>query len=551
MALTATATPQVRTDIVQQLKLKSPSHFIGLFDRPNLRYVVLPKIVDEYDDYPKLAFSQIDELITEYRGEPAIIYCRTRKQTEEIAKYLWEQGFNAACYLAGMSNQDRRIIQEEFINGTCQIVVATIAFGMGIDKPDIRLIIHHDLPKSVEAYYQQTGRAGRDGHRSECILLYSPHEMSRQEYFIDQIEDESVQEMAFRKLDSMVEFCELDTCRREFLSEYLGDDDFANISENLHCCDVCTELEVWEDAREEKPVVYPWEGVREEEPVVYPVATDEERAIDEDAPWVECQASLVPLFERWEEAREEGPAVNLTIEEIADSNLQVNDATDEDAELTNTEDYSATTERETTSETLDFGALSSDEVDEGGPSLTTATSAKTELEVWEDAREEGPAVNPVATGEESSTDDNVRMYLREIGDVQLLSKADEAMLSKRVESANWLEKIEWGIRGTLGPVYGFKEYPRNRDQLPDNPPPVPAIEVVAIVLRRLGRLDDVADHIALYLGQPKPVTLEHLLTNPLYRDMINEARRHSGQRRPQTAALRAVAEVPLRHPGDR
>ena len=164
------------------------------------------------------------------------------------------------------------------------------------------------------------------------------------------------------------------------------------------------------------------------------------------------------------------------------------------------------------------------EVDEGGPSLTTATSAKTELEVWEDAREEGPAVNPVATGEESSTDDNVRMYLREIGDVQLLSKADEAMLSKRVESANWLEKIEWGIRGTLGPVYGFKEYPRNRDQLPDNPPPVPAIEVVAIVLRRLGRLDDVADHIALYLGQPKPVTLEHLLTNPLYRDMINEAR---------------------------
>ena len=153
------------------------------------------------------------------------------------------------------------------------------------------------------------------------------------------------------------------------------------------------------------------------------------------------------------------------------------------------------------------------------------TSASTELEVWEAAREEGPEINPAAAvSDDAVTDDNVRMYLREIGDVQLLSKADEAMLSQRVESANWLERIEWGIRGTLQTVYGFKEYPRNRDQLPDNPSPVEAVGVVAVVLRRLSRLAPVADQIASYMAKPKPVTLEQLLTDFDYRSMINAAR---------------------------
>ena len=145
--------------------------------------------------------------------------------------------------------------------------------------------------------------------------------------------------------------------------------------------------------------------------------------------------------------------------------------------------------------------------------------------MWEAAREEGPDINPAgAVSEDSATDDNVRMYLREIGDVQLLSKADEAMLSQRVESANRLERIEWDIRGTLATQYGFKEYPRNRDQLPDNPPKVQASGVVAIVLRRLSRLAPIADQIATYMAKPKPVTLEQLLTDFEYRSMINSAR---------------------------
>ena len=159
------------------------------------------------------------------------------------------------------------------------------------------------------------------------------------------------------------------------------------------------------------------------------------------------------------------------------------------------------------------------------PTSMKAATGSTELEVWEAAREEGPDINPAAAAtDDSSTDDNVRMYLREIGDVQLLSKADEGMLSQRVESANWLERIQWGIRGTLQTVYGFKEYPRNRDQLPDNPSLVDAADVVAVALRRLSRLAPVADQIATYMAKPKPVTLEQLLTDFEYRAMINAAR---------------------------
>ncbi len=202
-------------------------------------------------------------------------------------------------------------------------------------------------------------------------------------------------------------------------------------------------------------------------------------------------------------------------------NPQIDDASDEDAEMTAGETGTAVMSQGDGGR-FRFADLSSD--DEGAPAMRP-TSASTELEVWEAAREEGPEINPAAAvSDDGVTDDNVRMYLREIGDVQLLSKADEAMLSQRVESANWLERIEWGIRGTLETVYGFKEYPRNRDQLPDNPPPVPATGVVAIALRRLSRLAPVADQIASYMAKPKPVTLEQLLTDFDYRSMINAAR---------------------------
>ena len=203
------------------------------------------------------------------------------------------------------------------------------------------------------------------------------------------------------------------------------------------------------------------------------------------------------------------------------TNRQVVETTDVETDLSTSEAGNAA-EPQTDGGTFSFADLSSD--DEGAPTMAT-TNASTELEAWEAAREEGPDINPAAAvSDESATDDNVRMYLREIGDVQLLSKADEAMLSQRVESANWLEKIEWGIRGTLQTVYGFKEYPRNRDQLPDNPTPVDAVQVVAIALRRLSRLAPIADQIATYMAKPKPVTLEQLLIDIEYRAMINAAR---------------------------
>ena len=194
--------------------------------------------------------------------------------------------------------------------------------------------------------------------------------------------------------------------------------------------------------------------------------------------------------------------------------------TSEDTEMTASETGNAVMPQ-TDGGTFSFADLSSD--DEGAPSMGV-TNASTELEAWEAAREEGPDINPAAGTEDSATDDNVRMYLREIGDVQLLSKADEGMLSQRVESANWLERIEWDIRGTLLTVHGFKEYPRNRDQLPDNPSPVDAVGVIAIVLRRLSRLAEIADQVATYMAKPKPVTLEQLLVDFEYRAMINSAR---------------------------
>ena len=206
------------------------------------------------------------------------------------------------------------------------------------------------------------------------------------------------------------------------------------------------------------------------------------------------------------------------------TNTQVDDTSDEDAESTTNETGSAVMSESGDGRTFNFADLSTDDADEGPTSMKAATGS-TELEVWEAAREEGPDINPAAAAtDDSSTDDNVRMYLREIGDVQLLSKADEGMLSQRVESANWLERIQWGIRGTLQTVYGFKEYPRNRDQLPDNPSLVDAADVVAVALRRLSRLAPIADQIATYMAKPKPVTLEQLLTDFEYRAMINAAR---------------------------
>ena len=214
IALTAPATEPVREDIVNQLGLDKPEIFISSFNRPNLTYTIQPKAEP---------LGSLLHLLEKHQGGSAIIYRFSRKATEETALELSERGFSALPYHAGLERDLRRETQEKFIRDQVQIVVATIAFGMGIDKPDVRLVVHYDLPKTVEGYYQETGRAGRDGLPSDCVLFYSYGDRSKQEYFISQIEDDDEREKAHNKLDQVLVLCDLQTCRRAYLMEYLGE----------------------------------------------------------------------------------------------------------------------------------------------------------------------------------------------------------------------------------------------------------------------------------------------------------------------------------------
>ncbi len=227
IALTATATERVRREIVTNLGLNEPQIFIASFDRPNLNYTVRPK---------RNTFGALLNLLEKNRGESAIIYCFSRKDTESLAANLSDECFDALPYHAGLEAEVRSKTQEKFIRDEIPIIVATIAFGMGIDKSDIRLIVHCDLPKSLEGYYQETGRAGRDGLPSDCVLFYSYGDKIKQDFFIDQIEDATERQNSQEKLAQIIAFCKLQTCRRKYLLRYFGQN---WDSENCGGCDVC------------------------------------------------------------------------------------------------------------------------------------------------------------------------------------------------------------------------------------------------------------------------------------------------------------------------
>ena len=238
IALTATATEKVREDIVQQLGLERGRVFLSSFNRGNLSYSVRPKT----DSWGKLI-----SLLEKHRDQSVIIYCFSRQETEDLARKLNGQGFSALPYHAGLPPELRRQTQDDFIRDRVPIIVATIAFGMGIDKPDVRLVVHHNLPKSVEGYYQETGRAGRDGLPSDCVLFFTLGDRVKQEYFIGQMEDERERRNAQQKLDKVVEYAQLPTCRRRFLLRYFGEE---WEEEDCGACDICVDTDNRFDATE-------------------------------------------------------------------------------------------------------------------------------------------------------------------------------------------------------------------------------------------------------------------------------------------------------------
>jgi ATP-dependent DNA helicase RecQ len=214
MALTATATERVRQDILKLLKLRDPSFYVASFNRPNLTYRVLAK---------SKPYEQLLDFLRSRPKESGIIYCQARKTTESVAERLTEDGVKAKAYHAGLTPAERSQHQELFLRDEVRVICATIAFGMGINKPNVRFVVHYDLPKNIEGYYQETGRAGRDGLPSECVLLFSAGDVVKQTNFIDEKPDPRERQIARDQLQQMVHYAECSACRRRELLGYFGE----------------------------------------------------------------------------------------------------------------------------------------------------------------------------------------------------------------------------------------------------------------------------------------------------------------------------------------
>jgi ATP-dependent DNA helicase RecQ len=229
MALTATATGRVRADIAQHLQLRDPAVFVSSFNRPNLAYRVVPK---------NQPLKQILEFIRPREQESGIIYCASRATADRVAASLASRGLAAQAYHAGLAAEERSKNQERFLRDDTRIICATVAFGMGINKPNVRWIIHHDLPKNLEGYYQETGRAGRDGLPGDCLLLFSAGDVAKQTHFLDEITDDRERQLARGHLRQMVHYAESAGCRRRELLAYFGE---AYPADNCGGCDNCLE----------------------------------------------------------------------------------------------------------------------------------------------------------------------------------------------------------------------------------------------------------------------------------------------------------------------